>query len=212
MTGIVIQRTDPALARAYDRAAPRWSRMTRRLGYARAYGRVIAEFGLASAPMGPVLDLGCGTGDMTLALLREGGWPDRIDLADASPAMLATAAARLQGRARCLRTSHAVLDRIPLGRRYGLILCAHVLEHCGDLTASLSRIAPLLAANGRLLLIASQPHWCTALVALLWRNRAFRSAEVADATRAAGLYLAAETGLGTGPPGRTSRAYLITHP
>jgi ubiquinone/menaquinone biosynthesis C-methylase UbiE len=212
MDGIFIPRTGEALARAYDRAAPHWSRMTRRLGYTRAYGRSIADLGLAAAPMPPVLDLGCGTGDMTLALLREGGWPDRIDLADPSPAMLAAATSRLRHRAPPILTIPAPLENLPTGRRYGLILCAHVLEHCGDLTGSLSRIAPLLATDGRLLLIASRPHWCTALIALRWRNRAFRPAEIRNAAKAAGLRLAAERALGPGPPGRTSRAYLITHP
>lgn len=212
MDGLFIPRTGPALTRAYDHAAPHWSRKSRRLGYARAYGRVIADLRLAAAPMPPVLDLGCGTGDMTLALLREGGWPDRIDLADPSPAMLAAATARLHGRAPPILTIPAPLDSFPTGRRYGLILCAHVLEHCGDLAASLPRIASLLSADGRLLLIASRPHWCTTLIALRWRTPAFRPAEIHRATKAAGLHLAAERSLGPGPPGRTSRAYLITHP
>jgi ubiquinone/menaquinone biosynthesis C-methylase UbiE len=210
MAAVFMPRTDTT--RAYDRVAPHWSRMTRRLGYARAYGRVIGDLRLAAAPMGPVLDLGCGTGDMTLALLREGGWPDRIDLADPSPAMLVAAATSLRDRAPPLRTIPAPLERMPDARCYSLILCAHVLEHCGDLTASLSRIARLLSHGGCLLLIASRPHWCSVLIAFRWRTPAFRPAEIRLAAKAAGLRLAAERTLGPGPPGRTSRAYLITHP
>ena len=58
-------------AQAYERIAPRWERSMLRLGYAEAYKTLLENNTIA---VGPVLDVGCGTGLTGQALLECGDW------------------------------------------------------------------------------------------------------------------------------------------
>jgi ubiquinone/menaquinone biosynthesis C-methylase UbiE len=194
---------------AYDRAAPRWPGLMARLGYAAAYRRLIADFAL-TGPVGRVIDIGCGAGDMALALLNAGGRPASLDLCDPSRRMLNLAAGRIGAAGLTPRLQACGLHDLPATAPYDLILCAHVLEHGADLSADLASLARLLAPGGRLLLVASKPHWCNRLIRLRWRHRSFAPAVICAALPGARLTCLNHRGLGPGPPGRTSHAYLIT--
>jgi predicted TPR repeat methyltransferase len=106
----------------------------------------LARAALAGADVsGPVLDLGCGTGLMALALadLAPGPWIG-VDL---SPRMLALAAAR-----GCYAELHEADLPDFLGRearRFALILAGDVLPYFGDLTPLFAAVAARLAPGGR---------------------------------------------------------------
>ncbi|MEO8594641.1 MAG: class I SAM-dependent methyltransferase [Candidatus Solibacter sp.] len=114
---------------------------------------------IARVPFRRALDVGCGTGRWTARL-------NAIGL-DASPAMLARAAAKpaLHGR---LAVADAAMLPIATGAA-DLVLCALTLGHLADPAPALREFARVLAPGGTLLLTDFHP----AAAALGWR-RTFR--------------------------------------
>jgi SAM-dependent methyltransferase len=109
---------------------------------------------LARRARGPILELGAGTGRVTLELLRAGATVTAVDL---SSAMLDRARERVQRlpaeqRAR-LRLVHADLRKLRLGQRFALVLAPfNLLMHMhtrGDLERSLHSVQSHLTASGR---------------------------------------------------------------
>lgn len=85
----------PGVARRFDRVAPRYDLLNRLMSLgqdARWRGRLVAALG--DAQHGRVLDLGCGTGDVALALRAEGA---RAVGLDSSLGMLKLARAKEPG-------------------------------------------------------------------------------------------------------------------
>lgn len=111
---------------------------------------------------GRILELGCGTGRVTLPLLRDG---HEVVAVDASPTMLAGLDARL-GRAgaavrgRC-RVERADLRDFSVGGRFPLVIAAfNVVEHLYtrvELHAWLRRVAAHLTPDGRLVFDVQVP-------------------------------------------------------
>jgi SAM-dependent methyltransferase len=105
----------------------------RRRADVRFYRRIAQERMEISA--GPVLDLACGSGRLTLPLLRDGHTVLGIDR---SAAMLARAAARIRRLSPTRRQRTVLLRgdlrRLPLdGRRFTLAICAfHSVQHLVD--------------------------------------------------------------------------------
>jgi SAM-dependent methyltransferase len=108
---------------------------------------------LANERPGPILDLGCGTGRLTLPLARDG---HRVVGVDAAPAMLARAALRLRRASRivsqrCLLT-RADLRNLPLGGRFPLAIAAfHTVQHLvddRDLIAFFRQVRRLIEPDG----------------------------------------------------------------
>lgn len=100
---------------------------------------------LAEVPEQPglrVLEVGCATGKIALALQRARGW----DAVGIEPDPGAAAAARAEG----LTTHTGTLDDYPGGEPFDLVLFVHVLEHLSDPLAALRRARALLAPRGRL--------------------------------------------------------------
>ena len=107
----------------------------------------LARAALAEAAGGAVLDLGCGTGLMALALsdLAPGPWIG-VDL---SPRMLALAGQR--GLYAELHEADLPTFLAQETRRFAIILAGDVLPYFGDLTALFAAIAARLAPRGQFL-------------------------------------------------------------
>jgi ubiquinone/menaquinone biosynthesis C-methylase UbiE len=108
-----------------------------------------------------VLDIGCGTGSLCLALAELGHQVSGIDF---SPAMIAQArvkAAAAPAPIR-LRVMDAAAPRLARGR-YDAIVCRHVLWALPEIGQVLRRWAGLLRPGGRLLLIEGFWHTGTGL-------------------------------------------------
>lgn len=188
----------------YATAAPWWADRMRGLGYEAAYGEMLDQ--LVPTRPGAVCDMGAGTGTLAAALVARLGWPDRLTLVDRSAAMLAQARAVLPG-AECVAST---LDGYGVQGAFDLVTSAHLIEHLDDPVAGLRAMTRLLTPGGRLLLIVSRPHWCQWVIWLRWRHRWFAPDTVQAMARAADLRPLATTGFASGPPRRTSRAYLFT--
>ncbi|MFG2498825.1 trifunctional class I SAM-dependent methyltransferase/NUDIX hydrolase/VOC family protein [Streptomyces sp. NPDC048441] len=98
---------------------------------------------------GEVLDLGCGTGSLSLLVAERG---HRVTAVDLSPRMVERAREKLSGYEAEVLVGDA--DEPPVeGRRFDVILARHVLWMLPDPEAALRRWCGLLRPGGRLILV-----------------------------------------------------------
>ncbi|MFF8595462.1 class I SAM-dependent methyltransferase [Streptomyces sp. NPDC015220] len=96
-----------------------------------------------------ILDLGCGTGSLSLLAVEQG---HRVTGVDLSAAMIERARAKLAGRAAVFLAGDAADP--PVGeRRFDVLLVRHVLWALPDPAGALRRWRELLRASGRLVLV-----------------------------------------------------------
>ena len=107
-------------------------------------------------PPAAVLDIGCGTGSLSILLAELG---HRVTGLDLSPAMLAHARAKAQRAGQAIAFLAGDASAPPLAaRRFEVIICRHLLWALPDPAAVLARWSTLLADHGRLLLIEGYWH------------------------------------------------------
>ncbi|MCK1818611.1 class I SAM-dependent methyltransferase [Streptomyces sp. XM83C] len=112
-----------------------------------AWARRLKDW-LPAAP-GHVLDLGCGTGSLSLLAAERG---HRVTGVDLSPRMLDRARAKLTGYEAELLTGDAAAP--PVGdRRFDTVLVRHVLWALPDPAGALRHWRELLRPRGRLVLV-----------------------------------------------------------
>ncbi|MEU3900559.1 class I SAM-dependent methyltransferase [Streptomyces sp. NPDC045251] len=98
---------------------------------------------------GDLLDLGCGTGSLSLLAAEQG---HRVTGVDLSPAMVERARAKLAGRDAVFLTGDAAAP--PVGeRRFDAVLVRHVLWALPDPDRALRHWWELLRPGGRLVLV-----------------------------------------------------------
>jgi demethylmenaquinone methyltransferase/2-methoxy-6-polyprenyl-1,4-benzoquinol methylase len=124
------------------------------LGLDRAWRRA-ASRAAATSPGDVVLDLGCGTGDLSVALVRQGV---RAVGLDASAGMLSAAVARGMRGVDLVRGS---AFRLPFrDAAFGGVSSAFVLRNLDDLPAAFAELARVTHPSGRLALIdITEPPW-----------------------------------------------------
>lgn len=198
------------LRRLYNLAAPRWHDRITALGYCDAYRAAIAALLPATTRPQRVMDVGCGAGSFAYAFVRERGRIEVLTLVDPAPDMLFEAATRLTGAAGEIEVLARDVDGLPNFPSQDLILCAHVLDHCADPVRALRAMGQTLAPGGAIVLIVTKPHWCNWLMWPIWRHRSYRPSRMHETIVAAGLICPRDMGFPSGPPQRTSHAYLVT--
>ena len=114
-----------------------------------AWGRLLLEH--LPAPPADVLDLGCGTGSLTVLLAEAGHRVHGVDLA---PNMVAAARAKIAAAGVTATVEVGDATDPPGGPgAYDVVLTRHVLWALPDPSAALARWARLLRPGGRLLLV-----------------------------------------------------------
>ena len=199
------------LRKHYNAAAPRWHGKIASLGYTDAYRAAIAAFIPKCRQPLRVMDAGCGAGSFARAYVQDRGRIEVLTLADPAVDMLHKAEARLIGDAGEMVLLNRSIADLPNFPSQDVILCAHVLDHCADPARAIRALGATLAPRGAIVLIVTKPHWCNWLIWPAWRHKSYRPTEVFEATVAAGLTCQRDMGFESGPPRRTSHAYLITH-
>lgn len=203
--------TDNALTARYDEAATWWQPMLERLGYRAAYVDLL-ERAAISTDFKSVVDVGTGTGDLAAALCTVCGAPQSLTLVDNSSQMLLRASDKLEGMASNVVATHASLETFEPGTGFDVVLSAHLIEHTDNPARSFRNLASFLRPKGQMLILVSRPHWCQWPIWLKWRHTWFSEEEVRNMGEDAGLSCKAVYWLSSGPPRRTSFAYLFEAP
>ncbi len=193
------------LASRYDRAAPAWDGKLTRLGYHAAYDELVTSADLARG-CSRVLDAGCGSGAFAAALNRHCDI-GQIDLLDCSQNMLGEARQRLEMSGASVGFCYGALfdDAVPQAR-YDVVLAGHLVEHTADPATTVHWLLRRLKPDGTLLLAVSRPHWCTALIRMIWGHKAYPPETVLG--WAPDLESRAVS-FSSGPPSRTSTGYVF---
>lgn len=134
--------------RDFDLVAARWDEQPRRVALARAVADTIIRETAPSASM-HVLDFGCGTGLVTLALAP---LVRRMDAADSSQGMLDQLVVKLSttgiSNVVPLLVPHADAEALPCP--FDLIVSSMTMHHIGNVGALLQRFYGCLATGGQL--------------------------------------------------------------
>jgi ubiquinone/menaquinone biosynthesis C-methylase UbiE len=204
------------IVRKYDRLAPFWGRLIEKLGYPAAYRLFVSKaiHGQIAFRHGQrlcIVDVGTGDGALALALKEKFGHSISLDLLDPSAPMLAIAQKRLAEAGQISRVFHGYLGDVHLEpRTYDIVSAAHVIEHMPDHGDAMRCLFELLKPGGTLLLVVSQPHWCSRIVWLRWRHRVFKAQTIIAALRATGFDQVQSIDFERGPPSRLSIGYIAT--
>jgi len=185
--------TPEALATAYDRAAPRWTRLTERLGYSRAYRRVFERFfatcqiDVGTRPL-RVLDCGVGTGAFSLALTQVWRRLVALTAVDISPVMVAAADTRFRRADIPAYVTQAGIGALPFDdASFDLVIAAHVLEHLPEPGAALAEMRRVLRPGGWVVTCMTRQSWLGAYIQAKWRTHRLTPERAADWLSSAGL-------------------------
>lgn len=182
-----------ALAAAYDRQAPRWTGLTERLGYGRAYRSLFEQFFADLGPWidpGPLRVLDCGTGTGTFSLSLSQAWrqPLALTAVDVSPAMVATAQERFQTAGVSARVLQARLPVLPFADdSFDLVIAAHVLEHLPEPVAALAEMRRVLRPGGQIVACMTRQSWLGAYIQMKWRTHRLTPKRAREWLKDAGL-------------------------
>ncbi len=108
-----------------------------------------------------VLDVGCGTGDLTLAAAARASAQGEVVGIDASPEMIQVARQKAGRHGAAARFDVAVIERIPFSDNYfDVVLSSLMLHHLpGDLKQrGLAEVLRVLKPGGRLLVVDVSSH------------------------------------------------------
>lgn len=170
----------------YDRFTGFYDMMFRINRYQKSVERFIRENPLPLRPGARILDAGCGTGLLTLALLRALERPARITSVDLSVSSLRTAR-RAAGKVRAgashkFRFVQANAMGLPFrDESFDFVVTAGVLEYL-PLRAGVEEMARVVAPGGYFLHLPCVPSPMTRLLELMFRFKAHPPREVLEDT------------------------------
>jgi SAM-dependent methyltransferase len=166
--------------------------------------------GLMTAPTGTVLELGCGTGEITRALAP---YVARIDAVDISVPMLHAARTMPGGAHSAIRWIHGAAEHVPLGAPYALAVAGDAL-HWMNWEVVLPKIGFALAPGAHLAIVSAkcEPPWAVQLLDSIRRHSVmqdFERFDLIDELVARHLFVkVGESTVGPAPFTRTVDGYI----
>jgi len=177
-------KSDARAGSFYDRIEGFYDLTFKLNGYGRSLDQYFEAHPLPVFPGCSVLDAGCGTGTLTLALLRTLSVPVKLTALDLSASSMATAKKYVDKKQsqQPVRFAQGNVLALPFAdEAFDLVLTSGVLEYL-PLDEGLSELARVIAPGGHLLHLPMRPTPITTLLEMLFRFKTHPPEEVADTT------------------------------
>jgi len=213
--------TKPTLTRLthrYDKKAANWHAFLQHKHYLDCYESLLKntfkQYPVQVAARTQVLDVGAGSGGFSVSLCNvyKNMWPQAqldFELLDISAAMLKEASLLMRQQPFPFKTHCNDVQVLERGdKRYDIILCAHLLEHCTQPLSVLKSLYSRLSEQGVLVLVVSKPHWCTTILQLIWQHKAYPKDSFVTLLHMAGFRQVSVIDFDQSPPKFTSVGYI----
>ncbi|HAF16176.1 MAG TPA: hypothetical protein DCK93_04300 [Blastocatellia bacterium] len=156
----------------YDKIAAFYDLTFKLNGYGRSLDQYLANYPLPVSRGAKILDAGCGTGLLTLALLRTLHFPVSITALDLSATSISAARKAVDespGRTRDVSFAEGNLLSLPLSdNSFDLVVTSGALEYV-PLGEGMLELARVIAPGGHLLHIPCRPSAATTFLEILFR-------------------------------------------
>jgi len=213
--------TKPTLTRLthrYDKKAANWHAFLHHKNYLGCYEYLLKnafkQNPVQEATKAQVLDVGAGSGGFSVSLCNvyKTMWPQAqldFELLDISAAMLKQASLLMRQQPFTFKMHCSDVQALEHSdKRYDIILCAHLLEHCPQPLSVLKSLCSRLSEQGVLILVVSKPHWCTVLLQLIWQHQAYPKDSFVALLHMAGFSQVSAIDFDQSPPKFTSVGYI----
>ena len=178
-------KTEARAGSYYDRIARFYDLTFKLNGYGRSLDQYFATHPLPVSRGARILDAGCGTGLLTLALVRAVGFPVSITALDLSSTSIEAARKALadsRGRKRDVTFAQGNLLSLPFAdESLDLVVTSGALEYV-PLSDGLAEIARVMAPGGYLLHLPCRPSVASTLLEILFRFKSHPPREVEQNT------------------------------
>ena len=181
---ITANKNDIRAGSFYDRIERFYDLTFKLNGYGRSLDQYFERHPLPVFPGARILDAGCGTGTLTLALLRNLKVPVKLTALDLSASSMATAKkyVRKHPNQQPVRFAQGNILALPFAdEAFDLVLTAGVLEYVA-LGEGLSELARVISRGGYLLHLPMYPSACTTFLEMLFRFKVHQPRDVAETT------------------------------
>ena len=184
-SGLTITKPAEEAGSFYDRIAGLYDMTFKLNGYGRSLNQYLRTHPLPLAPRARVLDAGCGTGLLTLALLRAAETPVRITAVDLSASSIAKAeraVAENGGRSHKVSFTQANVLALPFAdESFDLVVTSGALEYV-PLREGFGELSRVLVRGGHMLHLPVHPSLASKFLEILFRFKTHPPREVAENT------------------------------
>jgi ubiquinone/menaquinone biosynthesis C-methylase UbiE len=184
-SGLTITKPVDEAGSFYDRIAGLYDMTFKLNGYGRSLDQYLRAHPLPLSPGARVLDAGCGTGLLTLALIKAAQVPVRItavDLSASSIVKAARAVAESDRRSHQVSFTQANVLALPFNdESFDLVVTSGALEYV-PLREGFSELARVLVPGGHMLHLPVRPALASRFLELLFRFKTHPPREVVENT------------------------------
>jgi len=178
-------KTEAPAGSYYDKIAAYYDLTFKLNGYGRSLDQYFANYPLPVSRGAKILDAGCGTGLLTLALLRSLHFPVNITALDLSATSISAArkaVAESPGRRRDVTFAEGNLLSLPFAdNSLDLVVTSGALEYV-PLEEGMTELSRVIAPGGHLLHIPCRPSPATTFLEILFRFKKLPRKEILSQT------------------------------
>jgi ubiquinone/menaquinone biosynthesis C-methylase UbiE len=178
--------TDARAGSYYDKIAALYDLTFKLNGYGRSLDQYFANHPLPISRGAKVLDAGCGTGLLTLSLLRTLHFPVSITALDLSPTSITAARKAVEespGRTRDVTFAEGNLLALPFAdNSLDLVVTSGALEYV-PLSVGMMEMARVIAPGGHLLHLPCRPSPTSTFLEILFRFKSHPRKEILSQTK-----------------------------